>query len=118
MYHDILEGEDRLIVPVEPDNCVMSWFVFVVRLAGDNITIEKRNAVIHKMLDKGIQVSNYFPPVYLQPFIKDEYGLKEGDFPVTDDVCKRTIALPFHTKLTREDIDLVCSELRACLDEI
>ena len=118
MYHDCLDGEDRLIVPSEPDDCVMSWFVYVVRLAGDDITLEKRNATIQKMLARGIQVSNYFPPVYLQPFIKDEYGLKEGDFPITDDVCKRTIALPFHTKLTREDVELVCNELKACLDEL
>ena len=118
MYHEVLEGEDRLIVPVEPEGSVMSWFVFVVRIADENVTIDQRNAVLKNLLGRGIQVSNYFPPVYLQPFIKDEYGLKEGDFPITDAVCKSTIALPFHTKLTREDIELVCSELKACLDEM
>lgn len=118
MYHDVLEGQDGLIVPVEPDNCIMSWFVFVVRIADENVTIEQRNSVLKCMLDRGIQVSNYFPPVYLQPFIKDEYELKEGDYPITDAVCKSTIALPFHTKLTREDVELVCSELRSCLDEL
>lgn len=118
MYHDCLEGEDRLIVPVEPDNSVQSWFVYVVRIKDPNVTIEQRNALLQNMLNRGIQVSNYFPPVYLQPFIKNELGLNEGDFPITDAVCKSTIALPFHTKLTKEDVELVCSELRACLDEI
>ena len=118
MYHETFAGEDRLIVPTEPDGSVMSWFVFVVRLAAENITIEKRNAVLKKMIERAIQVSNYFPPVYLQPFMVDEYGYKEGDFPITDDVCKRTIALPFHTSLTKEDVELVCSELKTCLDEI
>ena len=92
MYHDVLEGEDRLIVPVEPDNSVQSWFVFVVRIKDPNVTIDQRNALLKNMLDRDIQVSNYFPPVYLQPFIKDELGLKEGDFPITDAVCKSTIA--------------------------
>jgi perosamine synthetase len=70
------------------------------------------------MLDRGIQVSNYFPPVHLQPFIAEQYGCKEGDMPVTDEVVKGTIALPFHNHLTGRDIELVCTELRACLDEI
>ena len=53
-------------------------------LADKNITIDQRNSVLKKMIERGIQVSNYFPPVYLQPFMVDEYGYKEGDFPVSE----------------------------------
>ena len=93
-YHDYLSEDERLIVPEEPPECVMSWFVYVVRLADKSLSIDVRNAVLKSMLERGIQVSNYFPPVYLQPFIKEQYGLKEGDFPITDEVCKSTMALP------------------------
>ncbi|MBW8035838.1 MAG: DegT/DnrJ/EryC1/StrS family aminotransferase [Planctomycetes bacterium] len=118
MYLEALGDDDRLIVPKAPDNCRMSWFVFVVRLAGKNINIEKRNEILKSMLARGIQVSNYFPPVYLMPFIAEEYGLKEGDFPATDDVCKRTMALPFHNNLSKEDIQLVAKELKQTLNEL
>ena len=117
MYREILAGEDRLIIPGEPADCRMSWFVFVARLA-DGYTLKQRNSLLRNMLDRGIQVSNYFPPVYLQPFMVEEFGYKEGDFPITDSVCKSTIALPFHNNLSRDQVDLVCSELKACLDEI
>ena len=118
MYLEALGDDERLMVPVAPADCRMSWFVFVIRLAGDDITIDKRNEILQAMLAKGIQVSNYFPPVYLQPFIADAYGLKEGDFPITDDVCKRTMALPFHNNLSKEDVQLVANELKATLDEL
>ncbi len=118
MYLEALGDDDRLIVPKAPAGCRMSWFVFVVRLADENINIEKRNEILKAMLAKGIQVSNYFPPVYLMPFIAEEYGLKEGDFPITDDVCKRTMALPFHNNLSKEDIQLVARELKATLNEL
>jgi perosamine synthetase len=117
IYQDNLADEERLIVPQAPANSRMSWFVFVVRLA-DHYTQDQRNTLLQKMLDRGIQVSNYFPPVYLQPFMVQEYGYQKGDFPITDSVCKSTIALPFHNNLSEAHIQLVCKELRACLDEL
>ncbi|HEV57756.1 MAG TPA: DegT/DnrJ/EryC1/StrS family aminotransferase [Phycisphaerales bacterium] len=117
MYAERLAGENRLIVPTEPEGCRMSWFVFVVRLA-EGYTADQRNALLSRLMDRGIQVSNYFPPVYLQPFMVERFGYKPGDFPVTDAVCQSTVALPFHNRLTREQVDLVCTELQAALDEM
>jgi perosamine synthetase len=117
MYQQLLADDDRLIVPMAPDNARMSWFVFVPRLA-DRYTQDQRNTLLKMMIDRGIQVSNYFPPVHLQPFIAEQFGCKLGDMPVTDSVCKGTIALPFHNNLPASDVELVCTELKACLDEI
>jgi len=117
MYQQCLADEDRLIVPEAPADSCMSWFVFVVRLA-EQYTQDQRNTLLKKMLDRGIQVSNYFPPVHLQPFIAEQYGCKVGDMPVTDAVVKSTIALPFHNNLTESEVKLVCKELRGCLDDV
>lgn len=116
-YQQLLADDERVIVPTEPENCQMSWFVFVVRLA-DRYTMDQRNEILTKLNGRGIQASNYFPPVYLQPFIADKYGLKHGDFAITDSVCKSTIAIPFHNNLSKENAELVCAELKNCLDEI
>jgi perosamine synthetase len=116
MYLQRLAGDRRLIVPREPADSVMSWFVYVIRLA-DRYRIEQRNTILKRMIERGVQVSNYFPPVYLQPFMVKELGYREGDFPITDAVCRGTIALPFHNNLAEGDIDFVCEQLRACLAE-
>jgi perosamine synthetase len=117
LYQQCLADEDRLIVPQVPADSCMSWFVFVVRLA-EQYTQEHRNTVLKKMLDRGIQVSNYFPPVHLQPFIAEQYGCKVGDMPVTDTVVKGTLALPFHNTLTEPEVQLVCKELKVSLSEL
>jgi len=117
MYQHLLKDEPRIITPTAPLNSRMSWFVYVVRLT-EEYTMDQRNTLIGKLLDRGIQVSNYFPPVHLQPFIAEKYGCKVGDCPVTDAVVKSTIALPFHNNLTAEEVALVCTELKACLNEI
>jgi perosamine synthetase len=117
MYQQCLADEDRLIVPRAPEDSFMSWFVFVVRLAAQ-YTQQQRNTLLKKMIDRGIQVSNYFPPVHLQPFIAEQYGCKVGDMPVTDAVVKSTLALPFHNNLTAGEVELVCKELKHCLSEL
>ncbi len=115
MYQEILASEDRLIVPSEPEGCDISWFVFVVRLA-EEFSIEQRNRVLKGMTERGIQVGNYFPPVHLQPFMVERFGYKAGDFPITESVSQRTIALPFYNNLTKGEIAQVCRTLRDVLD--
>jgi perosamine synthetase len=116
-YQEILADEKRLIVPSEQPGCDTSWFVFVVRLA-DNYTLANRNAILEAMLGEGIQVSNYFPPVHLQPFMVEKFGYKKGDFPVTEAVSEHTIALPFYNNLEKDDVAVVCEILKKTLNKI
>ena len=115
-YQEMLADDDRLIVPAEPDDCDMSWFVFVVRLA-DGFALEQRNRILQAMKSRNIQVGNYFPPVHLQPFMAERFGYKQGDFPVTEAVSRRTIALPFHNNLTKDETAIVCKTLKEVLDK-
>jgi perosamine synthetase len=113
-YQQMLSGDDRLIVPFEPEGCDVSWFVFVVRLA-DRFTLEQRDRVLEVMRGQGIQVKNYFPPVLLQPFIAEQFGYKSADFLVTESVCKGTISLPFYNNLTKNEVAIVCRTLKEAL---
>jgi perosamine synthetase len=115
-YQQYFAGEDRIMVPQEPANTDMCWFVFVVRIKEPKLAA-KRNDIISKLIENGIQASNYFPPVHLQPYMVEQFGYKEGDFPVTEKVSKSTIALPFHVKLTESDVKLVCETLKKILDQ-
>ena len=117
MYQQLLADDDRLIVPREPADCRMAWFVFVVKLT-EKYTLSQRDKILNDMRERGIQVSNYFPPAYLQPFMMEKFGYKQGDFPITDSVCKSTIALPFHNNLKPEEVEIVCTELTNCLDNL
>ena len=40
------------------------------------------------------------------------FGYKEGNFPVTEDVSERTIALPFFNNLKEEQIDYVVEKVK------
>ena len=65
-----------------------------------------------------IGCSNYFPPIHLQPFYIDRFEYKKGDFPVTESVSERTIALPFFNNLEEDKIDYVVKALKKEISKI
>jgi len=113
-YREMLADDDRLIIPAEPADCDLSWFVFVVRLA-EGFTAEQRDRILQQLRSRNIQVGNYFPPVHLMPFIAEKFGYKVGDFPLAESASERTIALPFHNHLTKDQVATVCSTLKQFL---
>ena len=115
-YQEILAADERLIVPAEQDGCEINWFVFVVQLT-ESFTPAQRDRILQGMTEQGIQVSNYFPPVHLQPFMVEKFGYRKGDFPVAESVSERTIALPFYNNLAKDEVAIVCSKLKGILDK-
>jgi len=109
MYGEKLAEVEEVQVPYITDYVSrMSWFVYVVRLERGI----DRNGVIKYLNEEGVQCKPYFTPIHLQPFYRKMFGYKEGDFPVTEDVTGRTIALPFFNNLKEEQIDYVVEKLK------
>ncbi|HUO08012.1 MAG TPA: DegT/DnrJ/EryC1/StrS family aminotransferase [Phycisphaerae bacterium] len=109
-----LLDESHIILPTIDEQTVMSWFVFVVRLTSEFDTAD-RDAILAYLRNHHIGCSNYFPPIHLQPFYVEDYGFKRGDFPITEYVADRTIALPFHNHLTRMEIEAVVHHLKQAI---
>ena len=114
-YIERLMTNRYLILPTIGDQDVMSWFVFVVRL-NDLFEPGDRDKIIQDLRDAGIGCNVYFPPIHLQPYMVEKFGFKSGDFPITEYVSNRTIALPFFTKMTDYQIDRVCQTLEKVLE--
>jgi perosamine synthetase len=81
----------------------------------DEYTNKDRNRLINELTQKGVACSNYFPPIHLQPFYRKMFGFKPGDFPVTEKIAERTIALPFYNNLQSNDIEKTVSSLKTLL---
>ena len=109
-----LSPVEELVMPAPYREGRLSWFVFVIRLA-DRFTARHRDAVMAHLSSRGIGTNNYFSPVHLQKFYREQFGYRPGDFPVTEKIAARTIALPFHNRLTPKDQDLVIATLKAAI---
>ena len=116
-YNKRLSKIEGLKIPYVAPDCKLSWFVYVVRL-DEKFSREDRDAIIQKLGERGISAKNYFPPIHLEPFYVNMFGFKEGDFPVTEKVGSRTIALPFYNNLGEEQVDYISKNLEAIISKM
>jgi perosamine synthetase len=96
---------------VAPETTRMSWFVYVIRTE-DGVD---RDGLVTELAAQGIPSRPYFVPIHLQPYYRNTFGYKPGDFPVTEEVAARTIALPFFTDMTQDQVDLVGTRVEQSL---
>jgi dTDP-4-amino-4,6-dideoxygalactose transaminase len=96
---------------VESYTTRMSWFVYVVRF---DAKID-RDALARRLEEKGVPVRPYFLPIHLQPYMAERFGWREGDFPVTEDLGRRGLAVPFSGTMTEEQVEYVCQSMREVL---
>ena len=88
-----------------------SWFVYVVTLPRD----ADRESVIASLADRGVQTARYLPCIHLQPYMRERYGFEPGVCPTAEEMSSRTLALPFHARLSEDDQDWVVASLSAAL---
>ncbi len=107
-----LEGVAPLTIV--PTTTRMSWFVYVVRFTnGIN-----RDSVINEMSKSGVPTRPYFTPIHLQPFYRERFGFRPGDFPEAEAAGDSIIALPFHTNMKTEEIEVVHKALKDVLARV
>ena len=54
---------------------------------------------------QGIPSRPYFTPIHLQPFYRETFGYAPGDFPVTEYLGDVSLALPFSSVMTEDQVE-------------
>ena len=113
-YTELLADIDVEPPLADDEDHVRSWFVYVVRLPKTT----DRDSVARLMQERGVATAPYVPSIHLQPYMRERYGFREGMLPVSEDCSARTLALPFHARLDRDDQEYVVETLRAALASV
>ena len=75
-----------------------------------------RDSVRNQLKDMGIPSMVYYPvPLSLQNAFAFA-GYREGDFPVTENLCRSVLSLPVHTEMDEEQLDWICTHLLKILN--
>ncbi len=114
MYIERMAGISDFVLPTIPDDCSMSWFVFVARLSTSYTRLE-RDRIIQGLRMHDIGSSDYFPCIHQQPIYQQAFGYREGAYPIAESVSARTLALPFYGWMTTREVDLVVQTLEVML---
>ena len=111
--YDRLLGATGVQVPRALEPASHTYQSYVVLLPEQ--TAARRRDIISEMRERGIEVTIGTCHIPLTTHYRRSYGYQVGDFPVTDDLAARALALPLHSKLDLEDQERVVHEITQCL---
>ena len=95
-----------LNTPFVPEYATHIYHQYILRLNGASLKL------IEHLRAKGIDSRVYYPvPLHLQKCFK-ALGYKKGDFPVSEQACKETLAIPVYPDLTREEKEHIVSSIK------
>jgi dTDP-4-amino-4,6-dideoxygalactose transaminase len=99
-YFERLSGwaNDRGIgLPTVPDHCQQAYHMFYLIMP----SFKQRQAFIDYLKSQGILSVFHYLPLHLSPMGR-EFGGKEGECPVTEEISDRLVRLPFFNCLSNE----------------
>ena len=108
LYNEALAGIEGLELPCPDEGGARrSWFVYVLQLPGG----VDRDATVVRLGEQGIEAKPYLPAIHLMSFYRERFGFREGQFPVCEDVSRRSLALPFFAALSEAQVERVAQAL-------
>ena len=99
--------ENHVQMPFVPAHCEQTYHMFYILFP----SLEKRQAAIAHLKERGIQAVFHYLPLHLSP-MGEKYGGKPGDCPVTERITDQLLRLPFYTNMTDEEQQNVIKALK------
>lgn len=76
---------------------------------------EKRDQMVQSLRYSGIPCMIYYPvPLHLQQAFQ-QWGYREGDFPISEMIATSVLSLPIHTELTEEQLEFIVERVNFLL---
>lgn len=104
-YKSALEHLSWLNLPSYPANFEHAYYKFPTLLREDIDAEQFRRSMFEEY-----QVENgaiYNPPCHLQPVLRNQFGYKEGMFPVAESVLSRQFCPPIHSSIASSEVERV-----------
>ena len=108
-YYDCLQPRAPTLgitLPQVPPDCDHAAHLFHILLPSQAV----RDNLITYLRSRGIGSAFHYIPLHLSPMGR-QFGYREGDCPVTEDVSGRLLRLPFYNRLARENQERVTSAI-------
>ncbi len=116
MYDDAFSKCDWAILPpAKKEGRETSYHIYALRI--QDITEEKRDAMIDEIARKGVAVNVHFIPMPMLSFFNQQ-GYDIADYPVAYNNYKREISLPIYPQLTDEQVRCVIDAVITAYDKV
>jgi len=110
-YNKVFGNDERFIIPKVTENIKHAYHLYPLQVKFDELKISKKE-YFDKMKENNIALQVHYIPIHLQPYYKEHFGLKEGNFLVAESFYKREISIPMYPLLEVEDLEYIVKQVK------
>jgi perosamine synthetase len=103
-YDAAFVGLAALFIPGVRSDVNPAWHLYPIRLKLEELSGD-REKLFHALRAENIGVNVHYIPIHLQPYYRDRFGYRGGEFPVAENASERLISLPMYHGMSDDDVE-------------
>lgn len=114
-YNTAFSEIDWLISPLQ-DDADSCFHLYVVQINFDSLG-KSRADVMEELKEKNIGTQVHYIPVHTQPYYRENFGYKWGDYPAAEAYYSKALSLPLYPLMKDEDVEYVIKIVKGMCNE-
>ena len=115
-YNEAFRAEESLQAAYSEPGIEHAWHLYVLRLRPELMKIG-RNQFVEMLRERGVGCSVHCIPLHTMHYYQRNYGYRDTDFPVANDIYSRCLSLPIYAAMTDDDVNYVIETVLAIARE-
>jgi len=114
-YNKEFKDIKEIMTPIEKKYAKSAWHIYPIQLKLEKLKVNRKK-IFEELRGAGIGVQIHYIPLHLQPFFKNKFGYKKGNFPITEKYYQGAITLPLFPKMTTKDVKTVIEMIKKVIN--
>ena len=110
-YDEQFKNDERFVCPEVGPNRKHAYHLYPLQIKFNKLKISKVD-FFNKMRERNIALQVHYIPVHLQPYYKDKFGFKHGDYPIAEKFYEQEISIPMYPALEKADLEYIVRTIK------
>jgi len=113
-YNQAFAELKEIVTPAEEEFVKATYHIYVIQLRTEKLKVGRKE-IFEALRAENIGVNVHYLPVHLHPFYQNEFGYRQGDYPVAESYYGRAITLPLFPLMSNDEVDCVANTVKKIL---
>ena len=109
-YDKVFANDSRFIYPHVAKNAKHAYHLYPLQILFDELNIDKKK-FYYSLKERNVVFQVHYVPVHLQPFYRNNFGFKPGDFPIAEKFYARELSIPMYPSLETTDLEYITTAI-------
>jgi dTDP-4-amino-4,6-dideoxygalactose transaminase len=105
-YNDTFADISHIITPYEDQNVDSCFHLYVLQVDFEKFG-KSRKHIMEELKEKMIGTQVHYIPVNSQPYYRERFGYKAGDYPVAEGYYEKALSIPLYPRMSNFDAEYV-----------